>query len=143
MKLYKRIAVAASLFLLPVSVFAAAGYGAAGCGLGSMVFGSKPGAEQVVAATTNGTFGSQTFGITFGTSTAFDISGILPHDPEAGALGVLGSILRALVGYTSTPEWTTFAAWLVYIVVVLYLYTRPIRPSGAPAAAPEPTAAGA
>ena len=78
-----------------------------------------------------------------GTSTAFDISGILPHDPEAGALGVLGSILRALVGYTSTPEWTTFAAWLVYIVVVLYLYTRPIRPSGAPAAAPEPTAAGA
>ena len=81
--------------------------------------------------------------ITFGTSTAFDISGILPHDPEAGALGVLGSILRALVGYTSTPEWTTFAAWLVYIVVVLYLYTRPIRPSGAPAAAPEPTAAGA
>ena len=81
--------------------------------------------------------------ITFGTSTAFDISGILPHDPEAGALGVLGSILRALVGYTSTPEWTTFAAWLVYIVVVLYLYTRPIRPSGDPAAAPEPTAAGA
>ena len=81
--------------------------------------------------------------ITFGTSTAFDISGILPHDPEAGALGVLGSILRALVGYTSTPEWATFAAWLAYIAVVLYLYTRPIRPSGAPAAAPEPTAAGA
>lgn len=72
MKLYKRIAVAASLFLLPVSVFAAAGYGAAGCGLGSMVFGSKPGAEQVVAATTNGTFGSQTFGITFGTSNCGD-----------------------------------------------------------------------
>jgi high-affinity iron transporter len=36
--------------------------------------------------------------ITFGTGTAFDISGILPHDPEAGALGVVGSILRALVG---------------------------------------------
>lgn len=43
-------------------------YGAAGCGLGSIVFGSKPGFMQVFAATTNGTFGSQSFGITSGTS---------------------------------------------------------------------------
>ena len=46
----------------------AAGYGAAGCGLGSIVFGNKPGFVQLFAATTNGTFASQTFGITFGTS---------------------------------------------------------------------------
>ena len=44
------------------------GYGAAGCGLGAMVFGSQPGMIQVVAATLNGTFASQTFGITSGTS---------------------------------------------------------------------------
>ena len=71
--------------------------------------------------------------ITFGTSTAFDISAILPHEaePENGALGVIGSILRALVGYTSTPEWITFAVWLAYIVVVLYLYTGPLRPTPA------------
>ena len=43
-------------------------YGAAGCGLGSLVFGAQPGAVQILAATTNGTFGSQTFGITTGTS---------------------------------------------------------------------------
>ena len=43
-------------------------YGAAGCGLGSIVFGAKPGFMQVFAATTNGTLGSQTFGITSGTS---------------------------------------------------------------------------
>lgn len=43
-------------------------YGDAGCGLGSMLFGAKPGFVQVFAATTNGTFGSQTFGITTGTS---------------------------------------------------------------------------
>lgn len=42
-------------------------YGMAGCGLGSLVF-SENGKEQILAATTNGTFGSQTFGITFGTS---------------------------------------------------------------------------
>ena len=44
-----------------------AAYGMAGCGLGSLVF-KENGKEQILAATTNGTFGSQTFGITFGTS---------------------------------------------------------------------------
>jgi len=81
--------------------------------------------------------------IGIGTATAFDISAILPHDPEAGLLGVVGSFLRALVGYTSTPEWITFAAWLAYVVVVLYLYTRPIRPSQPRPAAHETTPVGA
>ena len=44
------------------------GYGMAGCGLGSLVFGDKPGMGQVSAATTNWTFFSQPFGITSGTS---------------------------------------------------------------------------
>jgi hypothetical protein len=46
----------------------AKGYGAAGCGLGSLVFEPTEGFSQVFAATTNGTFGSQTFGISSGTS---------------------------------------------------------------------------
>lgn len=54
--------------LLASSNALAAGYGAAGCGLGSMIIGDKPGFMQLFAATTNGTFASQTFGITFGTS---------------------------------------------------------------------------
>jgi len=37
-------------------------YGTAGCGPGSMAFWNKPGIIQVLAATTNGTFGTQTFG---------------------------------------------------------------------------------
>ena len=81
--------------------------------------------------------------ITIGTGTAFDISGILPHEPDAGPLGVLGSILRALVGYTSTPEWITFLAWLGYIVVVLYLYTRPITPAETRSSKPEHRPVGA
>ena len=81
--------------------------------------------------------------ISVGTSTAFDISGVLPHDPEAGALGVVGSILRALVGYTSTPEWITFLSWLAYIVVVLALYLRPVRPSEVRSAPQERTPVGA
>jgi hypothetical protein len=43
-------------------------YGTAGCGLGSMAFGDQPGGVQILAATTNGLFGTQTFGITTGTS---------------------------------------------------------------------------
>ncbi len=43
-------------------------YGVAGCGLGSMAFGDQQGAIQIFASTTNGLFGTQTFGITTGTS---------------------------------------------------------------------------
>jgi hypothetical protein len=43
-------------------------YGTAGCGLGAMIFKDKPGFIQVIAATFNGTLGSQTFGISSGTS---------------------------------------------------------------------------
>lgn len=42
-----------------------------GCGLGTMLFGSAADESigmQVLQATTNGSFGAQTFGITFGTS---------------------------------------------------------------------------
>jgi DUF3015 family protein len=44
------------------------GYGTAGCGLGSIIFTPGSGFTQVFAATTNGLFGTQTFGITSGTS---------------------------------------------------------------------------
>src|SRR5438094_8225387 len=50
-------------------------YGTAGCGLGSLVFGNQKGIVQIFAATTNGLFGSQTFGITTGTSNCADTSG--------------------------------------------------------------------
>lgn len=43
-------------------------YGTAGCGLGSIIFGGGTGFTQIFAATTNGSSGNQTFGITSGTS---------------------------------------------------------------------------
>jgi hypothetical protein len=46
----------------------AQGYGMAGCGLGTYVFKDNTTGAQILAATTNGTFASQTFGITSGTS---------------------------------------------------------------------------
>jgi high-affinity iron transporter len=81
--------------------------------------------------------------ITIGTATAFDISGILPHDPTAGFTGVIGSILRALFGYASNPEWVTLLVWLAYVLIVLPLYLRPVRPATAQPRAPEHKVAGA
>jgi len=43
-------------------------YGTAGCGLGSLAFDNQPGGIQILASTTNNLFGTQTFGITTGTS---------------------------------------------------------------------------
>jgi len=45
-------------------------YGMAGCGLGSIVIGKSGG--QISAATTNGSSGTQIFGITSGTSNCID-----------------------------------------------------------------------
>ena len=76
--------------------------------------------------------------ITFGTQPAFDVSGVLPHDAASGNL--LGQFLRAIFGYSATPEVTTFVVWLTYVVVVLYLFLRPMKPV-AQAAAPKSAAA--
>lgn len=71
--------------------------------------------------------------INVGTATLFDISAILPHDPDGGSL--LGQMLNAMFGYTSTPEVATFVVWLTYVVVVLALYLRPVKRPPAPASA--------
>lgn len=64
----KKLLLILTVALMTSSAFAAR-YGAAGCGLGSIVFeGDQTWWKQVLAATTNGTSGTQTFGITFGTS---------------------------------------------------------------------------
>jgi hypothetical protein len=77
MRTISAVALAAALLASPAHAVDAAtkeairgrgAYGTAGCGLGSMAFGDQPGAVQVLAATTNGLFGTQTFGITSGTS---------------------------------------------------------------------------
>jgi high-affinity iron transporter len=71
--------------------------------------------------------------ITFGTQPIFDVSTVLPHEGN-----LVGEFLRALFGYTSTPEVTTFVVWITYIVVVLTLYLRPLRGPDVPASTPAP-----
>lgn len=72
--------------------------------------------------------------VTIGTQPLFDISAILPHTPESG--NVLGQLLAAVFGYTSTPEVLTFAVWSAYVVLVLALFLRPIKRVVLPVAGP-------
>ncbi|MGZ3690199.1 MAG: DUF3015 family protein [Pseudobdellovibrio sp.] len=53
----------------------------AGCGLGGLIIKQNTKVMQVLAATTNGSFGSQTFGITFGTS-GCSANGLVKNDKQ-------------------------------------------------------------
>jgi len=58
-----------------------------------------------------------------GSGTAFDISAFLSH--EEG----IGQFLRAIFGYSASPEVLTLTVHLAYLVGILALYLRPVRPS--------------
>jgi hypothetical protein len=71
--------------LFTATAVRAQGYGMAGCGLGALLFGNdNTTLMQVLAATTNGVFGSQTFGITSGTSNCTS-GGIIKAEREQAA----------------------------------------------------------
>ena len=65
----KLFAVSAVCLLMSSGMAMAGSHTMAGCGLGYVLFGSKDNSQvmQILAATTNGTSGNQTFGITSGT----------------------------------------------------------------------------
>lgn len=65
------------------------------------------------------------------TATVFDISGVLSQDEGIGAF------LRALFGYSASPELLTLTAHVTYVVAILALYLRPVRRP----VPPSPTAA--
>ena len=114
----KKILIAVVALAFSSTAFAA-DYGSAGCGLGSLAF-QKNDMTQILAATTNGTFGSQTFGITFGTSNC-NAEGMvklsmaresfieanykdLSRDAAAGK-GEYVNSLAVLYGYTPQNAW--------------------------------------
>jgi len=66
------------------------------------------------------------------TATAFDISGVLSHDDGIGAF------LRALFGYSASPEILTLAVHLTYVVAILALYLRPVQRMAPPSQRPAP-----
>jgi high-affinity iron transporter len=69
-----------------------------------------------------------------GSQTAFDISNVLSHDDG------IGQFLRAIFGYSASPEVLTFVAHVAYVVGILAVYLRPVRPTP-PARRPDPVGA--
>ena len=66
------------------------------------------------------------------TATAFDISGVLSHDDG------LGAFLRALFGYSASPEILTLVVHVTYVVAILALYLRPVQRMAPPTQRPAP-----
>jgi high-affinity iron transporter len=58
-----------------------------------------------------------------GSQTAFDISNVLSHDDG------IGQFLRAIFGYSAHPEVLTLLVHVTYVVAILTLYLRPVRPA--------------
>lgn len=72
-----RMAILVAMVSLVAAPVFAAGYGDAGCGLGSMIFGGTPNVMgQTSASTTNQSTSTQAFGISSGTSNC-DATGIV------------------------------------------------------------------
>lgn len=85
-KIYLLSAIAAGVLTLSSNANA---YDSTGCGLGSMAWRGQSGiVPQVLAATTNGSFGTQTFGISTGTSGC---------DPNGRVTGGTGRMLLAFL----------------------------------------------
>ena len=61
------------------------------------------------------------------TQTAFDLSAVLSHDDGVGAF------LRAIFGYSASPEVLTLIVHVAYVVATLALYLRPLPPRVPPA----------
>ena len=74
MKDIAAVVLAAALVLAMPHAMASTGYGTAGCGLGSIAYGAKPGMVQAIASILNIT-GMQSFGISSGTSNCIEKPG--------------------------------------------------------------------
>lgn len=82
MKKFMYVAATAAILSMAPAAFA---YDSTGCGLGSMIWKGQSGpGPQILAVTTNGTFGTQTFGIT---------SGSMGCDPNGTISGGTGKML--------------------------------------------------
>ena len=105
----------------------------AGLRLNLSAFFNVTGAALVVIASGLLAYGVHEFievGILPGLVTPlYDISAVLPHKEG------IGQFLRAIVGYSSTPELTTLLAQGTYLLFGLLFYVRPVRQAAAARAA--------
>lgn len=129
-----KLAIAALLTLSPIGIVMAAPNNV-GCGVGSIIFDGQSGvAPQVLAVTTNGTLGNQTFGISSGTlgcasdgvvTSSMKVSMFLDtnldklaHDMAAGHGETLES-LASLIGVDSAHKAAFFEATQAHFAEII------------------------
>jgi high-affinity iron transporter len=71
----------------------------------------------------------------FWTQPAFDVSAVLSHEDG------IGQFLRAIFGYSASPEILTLFVYVAYVAVVLALYLRPLPPRPTPTQPVNPASA--
>tara|TARA_R110001592_G_scaffold252395_2_gene515116 strand:+ start:13121 stop:13627 length:507 start_codon:yes stop_codon:yes gene_type:complete len=100
--------VSAPFMTMTMTASAAGGHGPAGCGLGTEVIfrNADEWHEHVLAASTNGTSGNQTFGMTSGTLGCQDAGGPL----ASGVDLFLDNNMEQLAAETATGQGETLAA---------------------------------
>jgi hypothetical protein len=130
-----KLIVTALLVLSPLGVAMADPPNNVGCGVGSIIFKGQSGvAPQVLAATTNGIFGNQTFGISSGTlgcakdglvSNPVQVSMFLDnnldkvaHDMAAGRGEALDS-LASLIGIDAAHKAAFFAVTKAHFAEII------------------------
>lgn len=104
----KKLLLCAVIAASPLTAMAAGGHGPAGCGLGTEVIFKQANEwhEHVLAATTNGTSGNQTFGMTSGTLGCRDANGPL----ASGVDSFIDNNLEQIAAESSTGEGETISA---------------------------------
>jgi hypothetical protein len=104
----KKLLLCAVIAASPLTAMAAGGHGPAGCGLGTEVIFKQANEwhEHVLAATTNGTSGNQTFGMTSGTLGCRDANGPL----ASGVDMFIDNNLEQIAAESSTGEGETISA---------------------------------
>ena len=104
----KKLLIASILATAPFTAMAAGGHGPAGCGLGSEVIFKNANQwwQHVLAATTNGTSGNQTFGMTSGTLGCQSANGPL----ASGVDMFIDQNMDQLAAESATGEGETLAA---------------------------------
>lgn len=129
-----KLVLAAVLALSPFGI-AMAGNNNVGCGVGTIIFNGQTGvAPQVLAATTNGTLGNQTFGISSGTLGCATDGVVanpvkvgmfldnnldkLAHDMAAGKGETLES-LASLIGVDNANKAAFFAATKTHFAEII------------------------
>jgi len=104
----KKLILSAFIATAPFTAFAAGGHGPAGCGLGTEVIFKQANEwhEHVLAATTNGTSGNQTFGMTSGTLGCESANGPL----ASGVDMFINDNLEQLAAESATGQGETLSA---------------------------------